>query len=300
MLARQLLLWLGACDASGKMISPAHPRTTHYKALGELSVCAKAKGNFRLNAWWFGLLPLIRGFGFAFAIVVATDLPAAQVAIASVLLLAYVIAQAALQPWKARLINVMDMLLSATLLLLIRVSKQEGNDEQFVEVWTFCALIFLCFGLAIMLLASLTAMWAQRRGLDASLVLNMGTGVVAAEQMKALHRCAQALLEAAAGELESSMQGLNAYDLKQLSNAIEILDDVLATNFSISTSRLRMGGISKGFRPSVVDPMETSQPASSGDETNEQTDQEEERALPETVLGFDVVTRQQEMITTEC
>ena len=272
---------------------------THEEAQIHLSSCAQAKGNFRLNAWWFGLLPLIRGFGFAFAIVVATDLPAAQVAIASVLLLAYVIAQAVLQPWKARLINVMDMLLSTTLLLLIRVSKQEDKDEQFVEVWTLCALLFLCFGLAFMLLASLTAMCVQRRGHDASLVLNMGNGVVAVEQMKALQRCAEALLEVAAGELESGMRGLNNYDLKQLSNAIKILDDVLATNFSVSASRLRMDGISRGFRTSVVDPIELSQPGSRWEETNEQADEEAEHLAAQKAFGFEVVTSQQEMITVE-
>ena len=92
-------------------------------------MCVEAKGNFRLSAWWFGLLPLIRGFGFAFVIVVATDLPAAQVLVASLLLQAYVVAQTALQPRKARLINVMDLLLSTTLLLLIRTSRQRRPRE---------------------------------------------------------------------------------------------------------------------------------------------------------------------------
>ena len=112
-------------------------------------MCVEAKGNFRLSAWWFGLLPLIRGFGFAFVIVVATDLPAAQVLVASLLLQAYVVAQTALQPRKARLINVMDLLLSTTLLLLIRTSRQEDQEkeEQFAKVFTLYTLFLLCFAL---------------------------------------------------------------------------------------------------------------------------------------------------------
>ena len=252
-------------------------------------------------------MPLIRGFGFAFAIVVATDLPAAQVLIASVLLQAYVVAQTALQPWKARLINVMDLLLSTTLLLLIRTSKQEDQDkeEQFAEVFTLCTLFFLSFGLAFMLLASLTAMVLQRRGYDASLVLDMGKGIIAEEEAEALKGCAAALLNVAADELEDGLHKLNAYDLKQLSNSIEILDDVLATNFSTKASRLRMGGISKSFRGSLMKP---SEPVSPEEETNEQAADEEredeqspdqEGEPSQEVPGVEVVTRHQKKIMVE-
>ena len=94
-----------------------------------------------------------RGFGFSFAIVVAINLPVAQVAIASVLLLAYLMAQTSLKPWKARLINRMDMLLSAgsaALLLLIRTSMQEDREkeESFVDHLGFPKLLsyFHVFG----------------------------------------------------------------------------------------------------------------------------------------------------------
>ena len=250
----------------------------------------------------------LRGTSIAFAIVVATDLPAAQVAIASVLLQAYVIAQAVLQPWKARLINVMDTLLSTTLLLLIRTSMQEDREkeEQFAQVFTMCTLLFLCIGLAFMLLSSLTAMCVQWRGRDASPVLNMGKGIVVEQQMKALQRCAEALLAVAADEFQSGLKGLNAYDLEQLSNAIEILDDVLATNFSTKASRLRMAGISKVFRASL----RPSPPLSPGEETNEQAadeerdeqspDQEGELLPSQEVPGVEVVTSHQKMVAVEC
>ena len=249
----------------------------------------------------------LRGTSIAFAIVVATDLPAAQVAIASVLLQAYVIAQAVLQPWKARLINVMDTLLSTTLLLLIRTSMQEDREkeEQFAQVFTMCTLLFLCIGLAFMLLSSLTAMCVQWRGRDASPVLNMGKGIVVEEQTQAVRECAAALLAVTADELESNMQRLNAYDLEQLSNAIEIFDDVLATNFSTKASRLRMAGISKVFRASL----KPSPPLSPGEETNEQAADEErdeqsqeegELLSSQEVPGVEVVTSHQKMVTVEC
>ena len=60
-----------------------------------------------------------------------------------------------------------------------------------------------------MLLASLTAMGLQRRGYDASLVLNMGKGIIAEEEMQAVRECAAALLAVTADELQSNMEGLN-------------------------------------------------------------------------------------------
>ena len=164
-----------------------------------------------------------------------------QVAIASVLLQANVIPQAILQPWKARLINMMDLLLSTTLLLLIRTSRQEDQEkeEQFAEVFTLCILL-LFFGLAFMLLASLTALGLQRRGYDASLVLNMGKGMIAEQETEALKGFATALLEVAADELQLGIEG---------------------------------GGIAEVFRGSVM----PSEPVPPEEETNEQaTDEERE------------------------
>ena len=71
-------------------------------------------------------------------------------AIASVLLLAYVIVQAVLQP-KARLTNIVDLLLSAILLLLIRASMQEDQEkERFAAAWTLISLSLLTLVLAFM------------------------------------------------------------------------------------------------------------------------------------------------------
>ena len=223
------------------------------------------------------------------------------------LLQAYVIAQTALQPWKARLINVMDLLLSTTLLLLIRTSMQEDREkeEQFAEVFTLCTLFFLCLGLVFMLLASLTAMGLQRRGYDASLVLNMGKGLTAEQETEVLRGYAKALLEVTTDELRCGLEGLNPCDLRQLSKAMEILDDVLAANFSSKASRLRMTGISKVFRASL-----RQSPPSPGEETNKQAadeesedeslNQAEERLGSLEVPGIEVVTSHQKMVKVEC
>ena len=206
-----------------------------------------AKGNFRLSAWWFGLLPLIRGFGFAFSIVVATNVPAVQVAIASVLLLAYVILQALLQPWKARLTNIMDLLLSAILLLLIRASMQEDREkeERFAEVWTLIALCLLTFFLVFMIFSGAVALCLEWCGRDPERLLNMGQSWVVGQEVQALKNCAEALLGAEADQLMSGLKQLNPYDFKLLANTIEIFDGLLATRFSSRSRRLQAGGINR-------------------------------------------------------
>ena len=65
------------------------------------------------------------------------------------------------------------------------------KEEQFVEVLPLCTLFFLCLGLVFMLLASLTAMGLQKRGYDASLVLNMGKGLTAEKETEVLKDCAK-------------------------------------------------------------------------------------------------------------
>ena len=250
-----------------------------------------AQGNFRQSAWWFGLLPLIRGFGFAFAIVVAINLPAAQVAIASVLLLAYVLAQASLKPWKARLINQMDMLLSASLLLLIRTSMQEDREkeESFARAWTLITLFFLSFCLTFMFLVSFLALLAQWRGRDAIRVLNMES-IHAEEELRALKSCAEALLQVETDQLLLGMKKINAYDLKQISNTIEIMDDLLGTKFSSGSSRLRLSGANERYTAQFPGGVEAEQAAS---EAEDQTAQE---SNADELVKDDV----EDIVKTEC
>ena len=178
---------------------------------------------------------------------VATNVPAVQVAIASVLLLTYVIVQALLQPWKARLTNIMDLLLSAMLLLLIRASMQEDREkeERFAKVWTLMTLSLLAFFLVVMIFSGVVALCVERCGGNPERLLNMGDSWVVGQEVQALKNCAEALLEAEADQLMSGLRKLNPYDLKQLANTIEIFDDLLVTNFSSRSTRLREGSINR-------------------------------------------------------
>ena len=230
---------------------------------------------------------------------VATNLPAVQVAVASVLLLTYVIVQALLQPWKARLTNIMDLLLSAMLLLLIRASMQEDREkeERFAKVWTLMTLSLLTFFLVCMICTSLLALYVEWRGHDSEPLLNMSGSLVLGQEVQALKNCAKALLEAEADQLMSGLKKLNPYDLKQLANNIEIFDDLLVTNFSLSSTRLREGGINRGL---TVD--ETGGLAQEEEETAHdgvETKKQEESEMAMTPLATDEPDKRN-VVSLEC
>ena len=232
---------------------------------------------------------------------VATNVPAVQVAIASVLLLTYVILQALLQPWKARLTNIMDLLLSAMLLLLIRASMQEDREkeERFAKVWTLMTLSLLTLFLVFMICTSLFALYVEWRGHDSEPLLNMSGSLVVGQEVQALKNCAEALLEAEADQLMSGLKKLNPYDLKQLANTIEIFDDLLATNFSSGSTRLREGGINRGLtvvaHAAGALAQEEEETAHYGVETNKQ----EESEMAMTPFATDEPDKRN-MVSLEC
>eukprot|EP00913_Durusdinium_trenchii_P011033 g10357.t1 len=97
-------------------------------------------GKFRLDTWWFGMLLLLRGFALSITVVLGTDRPQVQIALASLVMLLYLCALVRVWPWKARVLNVADTALSAGMLLLVRqASAATLTGDQFNDV--FSALI---------------------------------------------------------------------------------------------------------------------------------------------------------------
>ena len=69
---------------------------------------------FRLDAWFFGIVIPLRGLCFSLVIVFTTDLPPAQVAFGTMILLIYAGLQARCWPWKAEAINFAATSLNST------------------------------------------------------------------------------------------------------------------------------------------------------------------------------------------
>ena len=101
--------------------------------------------NFRLDAYWFILLVLLRGFFFAVCPVIGANHPPLQTALASLVLTIYGIAVTKMRPWKARVINFADTFVTFCFLLLVSkaIQVQEDMEEAFAESYTIVLLLFL-------------------------------------------------------------------------------------------------------------------------------------------------------------
>ena len=103
--------------------------------------------NFRFDSYWFSLFLLLRGLGFALAILLGTDVPSAQTSMATVVLIIYAVMQAAVRPWKAPAVNLADMILSAGFVILVNTDIQvdEQMESEFAEYIAQVVLLFLCW-----------------------------------------------------------------------------------------------------------------------------------------------------------
>eukprot|EP00435_Cladocopium_sp_Y103_P050834 s1772_g15.t1 len=126
--------------------------------------------NFRFDAHWFILAVLFRGLGFALSIVVGLSFPPVQTALASLVLVVYGLLQALTLPWKVPMINVADMLVNASLLLLITKSIQTDTDmeAQFAEVFSVGILLFILLTIVVAAALSVIALGTERMRLGRS------------------------------------------------------------------------------------------------------------------------------------
>ena len=101
--------------------------------------------NFRTDTYGFIVPLLCRGLGFAIAVVAGTNAPPVQTAMASMILIIYLVLQSSLRPWKAPAINVADTVFNASLLTLASRSIQTDREmeAEFAEYFTSIILMLL-------------------------------------------------------------------------------------------------------------------------------------------------------------
>ena len=115
------------------------------RQVGKVQSFRFSMANFNLDAYWFILLVLLRGFFFALSVAIGSNHPPMQTALASVILTIYAIAVTKMRPWKAPVINYADTLVTAGFLLLVSKAIQVNEDEElaFAESYTIVLLVFL-------------------------------------------------------------------------------------------------------------------------------------------------------------
>eukprot|EP00435_Cladocopium_sp_Y103_P052987 s325_g16.t2 len=209
--------------------------------------------NFRLNCWWFGLLLLARGFGFSLVIVVATDTASAQTSLATLILVLYGFSQASVWPWKAAIINVFDVVLSALLLLLVnkaqtRPQTESANDDwDFSRIFTLVLLLLIAAALATLILASLCAVLVfylsneKQRNRRTMSFTNFSKPAPEGAVIDSLQQVVEEFSRSERHQIEENLAVMNHYDFKAVVDAIHI----------ISSSVLPLGELPAEMKPSL-------------------------------------------------
>lgn len=181
---------------------------------------------FRLNTWWFGIALLLRGMCLSITVVLGTNQPEVQVALARVTLLIYLCSMVLVWPWKARALNLADTVLNSCLLLLV---SQTVNVSE-----TFSAVILIFILLSV---ASLGILCLLNLAISGKNLFNLGLNHDAAKISLALKDCAEELLEIEACRLDEKLRKLNHYDIEVIKETITLISTeiLVDTHHSFNT-----------------------------------------------------------------
>ncbi|CAK9007773.1 unnamed protein product [Durusdinium trenchii] len=209
-------------------------------------------GKFRLDTWWFGMLLLLRGFALSITVVLGTDRPQVQIALASLVMLLYLCALVRVWPWKARVLNVADTALSAGMLLLVRqASAATLTGDQFNDVFSALILVLVSGSAVFMLLMCIFALlFSWRYGDGGRSVLHLGADINAETMSKALKDCAAGLLKIESAQLKEKLGKINTYDLEALQATITLVSLELIQSPWRFNSRVALQAI-RGEAPST-------------------------------------------------
>eukprot|EP00435_Cladocopium_sp_Y103_P041970 s1196_g11.t1 len=225
---------------------------------------------FRLDKWWFGIPLLLRGPLISLVVTCATNFPAAQVCLNSLILTIYIVIQAMARPWKAPLLNWVELRpkvsewedVCVSILLIQSPGRAEGSgegqvgglwdmqcitpvDEGFSDVFGGIVL-FMLFGIiGLMLLtvgfAFLQELCAEKDGGGHRMAQDAKDSVILSMFESRSTGLGNRLLVFARGVaqheeafLQNVLEKLNNHDLSRLESSIDLI-----------SFELMLGGVSK-------------------------------------------------------
>lgn len=185
-------------------------------------------GNFRFDCYWFILIVLLRGFSFALAVVMGTNVPPAQTTLASLILTTYAILQSWMRPWKVPVVNATDMLVNAGLLLLVNKAIQIDADveSQFAETFCIGLLLMILVSIIVAFTLSALALVLQKCGAEWRQFLTLGDVGKEKDICTALKVCADDLIKIEEGELATKINLSNSYDVQTLLKFIDLVSEL--------------------------------------------------------------------------
>lgn len=180
---------------------------------------------FRLDKWWFGVLLILRGPLMSLVVTCATNFPAAQVCLNSLILTIYIVIQAMARPWKAALLNWVDVCISVLLIQIIVLSGIGVRSEAFSDVFggIVLGLFFSIIGFMLLAVgfAALQELCANKDAKD-SMILSIfesrSTGL--GQRLRAV---ANGVVQHEETFLQAVLENLNNHDLSNIQNSIDLI-----------------------------------------------------------------------------
>jgi len=191
---------------------------------------------FRPDAWWWGLVMMLRSLLMSLAPVLATDDPRMQMIIVSSVLVIFLSLQIYSWPWKVPLLNVLDALISVGLIMVVAItgsiitvdeskaSNTRAYDMLLVFIlgltYTSCVAIFALAVLSIIIkgsMATVSDVFLLRRSPKTELLGTLFRKTVV-ERIAPLTQ----------DSIKSTFEDLPVYDLRTLERIIFIIENSAA------------------------------------------------------------------------
>lgn len=187
---------------------------------------------FRLDVWWYGVPLLLRGPLLAMTVVVAPDYPAVQCLGCQIILMTFMAVQIYNWPWKAPILNVVDMIVCFLLVILVAVAgfyvpAVTDGLKTFFELFNILALSGLLGLVGVMIIACVLALFYRAAiGSQSELkIMTVGETPPPSQVASDLVRQIAALVSKSDEQMAAKLVKLGVYDLQALQLASSILQN---------------------------------------------------------------------------
>lgn len=187
---------------------------------------------FRLDVWWYGVPLLLRGPLLAMTVVVAPDYPAVQCLGCQIILMTFMAVQIYNWPWKAPILNVVDMMVCFLLVILVAVAgfyvpAVTDGLKTFFELFNILALSGLLGLVGVMIIACVLALFYRAAiGSQSELkIMTVGKTPPPSQVASDLVRQIAALVSKSDEQMAAKLAKLGVYDLQALQLASSILQN---------------------------------------------------------------------------
>ena len=208
---------------------------------------------FCLDKWWFGLPLLVRGPLMSLVVTCATDYLEVQLCLNVLILTGYALIQAAARPWKAAILNWMDLFVS---ILLIQIAAMSGfgrlDVSRFAKYHLSSVLFLLLFTVgttwSFLAIAVLLEKFCGLKAKDSAILrVFESRGQDLGEKLLAIARSLQEQ-EVSAATLQQVFDRMNNHDLSRLKASLDLITTEFTGLNNLDTGLQQPSMFSPGWR----------------------------------------------------